>query len=104
MLSGTITIPKTQKAQLTSKFGLETELTEIPVPEPKDDELLVHLLYSGICRYDVSVMKNNLSIPLSLPNVAGHEGTGIVVKIGEEVTGFEEGDRVGVTVGACKII
>uniref|UniRef100_A0A914CI57 Enoyl reductase (ER) domain-containing protein n=1 Tax=Acrobeloides nanus TaxID=290746 RepID=A0A914CI57_9BILA len=75
MLSDTIIIPKTQKAQLTCKFGLETELTEIPVPEPKDDELLVHLLYSGICRYDVSVMKNNLPmpIPLSLPNVAGHE-------------------------------
>uniref|UniRef100_A0A914EHG3 alcohol dehydrogenase n=1 Tax=Acrobeloides nanus TaxID=290746 RepID=A0A914EHG3_9BILA len=100
MVASTITIPKTQKAQLTCKSGLDTEYTEIPVPEPKDDELLVHLLYSGVCHSDVSVMKNKfpLPIPLSFPNVAGHEGAGIVVKIGKEVTGFEEGERVGVTI------
>jgi alcohol dehydrogenase, propanol-preferring len=101
MVSDTITIPKTQKAQLTCKFGLETELTEIPVPEPKDDELLLHLLYTGVCHSDVSIMKNAIPMPtpLTLPFVAGHEGAGIVVKIGKEVTGFKEGDRVGVTVG-----
>jgi alcohol dehydrogenase, propanol-preferring len=106
MVSDAITVPKTQKAQLNCKFGLETELTEIPVPEPKDDELLVHLLYSGVCHSDGAIMKNTMPMltPLTLPFVVGHEGAGIVVKIGKEVTGFKEGDRVGINVGVCKIV
>uniref|UniRef100_A0A914CEZ7 alcohol dehydrogenase n=1 Tax=Acrobeloides nanus TaxID=290746 RepID=A0A914CEZ7_9BILA len=98
MVSDTIIVPKTQKAQLNCKFGLETELTEIPVPEPKDDELLVHLLYSGVCHSDGSIMKNTMPMltPSTLPFVVGHEGAGIVVQIGKEVTGFKEGDRVGI--------
>ena len=97
-----VTIPKTQKAQLIREFGLNLELTEIPVPEPKDDELLVNLLYSGVYHTDIAFMTNKIPTPtpLKLPMVAGHAGAGVVVKTGKDVTGFKIGDKVGVTVRA----
>uniref|UniRef100_A0A914EBZ3 alcohol dehydrogenase n=1 Tax=Acrobeloides nanus TaxID=290746 RepID=A0A914EBZ3_9BILA len=96
MVASVVTVPKTQKAQVTREFGLNPKFEEIPVPEPKDDELLVHVIYSGVCHTDVGVVKNEYrALGLSLPIIAGHEGAGIVVKIGKSVTGFKEGDRVG---------
>lgn len=99
MVASVVTVPKTQKAQVTREFGLNPKFEEIPVPEPKDDELLVHVIYSGVCHTDVGVVKNEYrALGLGLPIIAGHEGAGIVVKIGKSVTGFKEGDRVGCAV------
>jgi alcohol dehydrogenase, propanol-preferring len=99
------TIPSTQKAQLIRDFGLNLELAEVSVPEPNDDELLVHLLYSGVCHTDIAIMTNKFPapFPLQLPLVAGHEGTGVVVKMGKNVTQYTIGDRVGVTVRVINI-
>uniref|UniRef100_A0AC35F365 Alcohol dehydrogenase-like N-terminal domain-containing protein n=1 Tax=Panagrolaimus sp. PS1159 TaxID=55785 RepID=A0AC35F365_9BILA len=93
------TIPKKQKAQVITEYGLNLKFQDIDVPIPKSDEVLVHILYSGVCHTDIDFMKNSLSqYQMPLPMVAGHEGAGIVVSMGNDVKSFKIGDKVGVKV------
>ncbi|WP_285659286.1 alcohol dehydrogenase catalytic domain-containing protein, partial [Actinomycetospora sp. NBRC 106375] len=76
------------------------------VPTPGRDDLLVAVLACGVCRTDLHVAEGDL--PVHRPGVVpGHEVVGRVERVGEEVTGFAEGDRVGVawlrhTCGTCR--
>lgn len=65
-----------------------------PVPEPGDDELLVHVRTCGVCRTDLHVAEGDL--PVHRPGVTpGHEVVGVVAGLGAAVRGFEVGERVG---------
>ncbi|MCX5257460.1 zinc-binding alcohol dehydrogenase family protein [Streptomyces canus] len=76
-----------------------------PVPEPGDDELLVHVRACGVCRTDLHVTEGDL--PVHRQGVTpGHEVVGVVAGFGAAVRGFEIGERVGVawlrrTDGTC---
>jgi propanol-preferring alcohol dehydrogenase len=101
-----MTLPKTQKAQICTALRVDpTYRTDFPVPEPKAHELLVHVLFSGVCHSDVSIVTAQIPMAeyIPLPVIVGHEGAGIVAKVGENVKGFKEGDRVGImmTVESC---
>lgn len=78
---------------------------ERPVPEPGDDELLVHVRACGVCRTDLHVTEGDL--PVHRPGVTpGHEVVGVVAGLGSAVRGFTVGERVGVawlrrTDGTC---
>ncbi|KAF2484410.1 chaperonin 10-like protein [Neohortaea acidophila] len=75
------------------------EVQEIDVPEPKDDELLVRLNATGLCMSDVHFMLNDWALPPMShfgTKCAGHEGAGVVVKIGSKVQGWKLGERVGI--------
>ena len=65
----------------------------MPKPEIGPDEFLLKVMASGICGSDVSEWYRVPKAPI----VLGHEATGIVENIGEEVTEFEVGDRVFVS-------
>ncbi len=75
-------VPKTAKAAvLTAKEKIEVKTFEIP--EINEDEVLVKIEGCGVCGTDVHEYKND---PFGLiPVVLGHEGTGIIVKIGNNV-------------------
>ncbi|MDQ0913123.1 propanol-preferring alcohol dehydrogenase [Streptomyces canus] len=76
-----------------------------PVPEPGDDELLVHVRACGVCRTDLHVTEGEL--PVHRPGVTpGHEVVGVVAGLGAAVRGVDVGERVGVawlrwTDGTC---
>lgn len=79
------------------------------VPQPKDDEVLIKVEYVGICGSDSHGFECGPFIPPKDPNQEiglGHECAGTVVKVGDKVTKFKEGDRVciepGVPCGHCK--
>ncbi|MGW7267384.1 zinc-binding alcohol dehydrogenase family protein [Streptomyces sp. NPDC054842] len=78
---------------------------EKPVPVPAAGELLVHVRACGVCRTDLHVSEGDL--PVRRPGVTpGHEVVGVVAATGAAVSGFAEGDRVGVawlrgTDGTC---
>ncbi|TMM36321.1 MAG: zinc-binding alcohol dehydrogenase family protein [Actinobacteria bacterium] len=82
------------------------ELDDIPVPAPAADELLVRVSVCAVCRTDLHVRDGDL--PVHRPKVVpGHEAVGVVAGAGAEVSGFAEGDRVGVawlrrTDGVCR--
>ena len=67
-------------------------VVHVDLDPPKEGEVLVRMKATGICHSDLSII--NGTIPWKLPSVLGHEGAGIVEKIGEGVTQVKEGDHV----------
>ncbi|SGZ48606.1 CIC11C00000004565 [Sungouiella intermedia] len=89
-------IPKTQKAVVFETNGGPLEYKTIPVPTPKDNELLINIKYSGVCHTDLHAWKGDWPLATKLPLVGGHEGAGEVVAIGANVKGWKVGDFAGV--------
>ena len=86
--------------------GKPLELRDISTPGPDKNQLLLKVLTCGICRTDLHIIDGELEDP-NLPLVLGHQMVGTVQKTGENVTGFQEGDKVGVpwlgyTCGNCE--
>ncbi|CAG8162066.1 unnamed protein product [Penicillium salamii] len=85
--------------------GLETNLSIHAGP----DDILIRLNYTGICSSDIHMMQGDLGLPpMSTFGVRspGHEGAGVVVKLGSNVKNFQLGDRAGIkpimnTCGSC---
>ncbi|KAE9548420.1 hypothetical protein FO519_008372 [Halicephalobus sp. NKZ332] len=90
-------VPKTQRALVIHEFAKGQVLeTNFPVKEPGIGEVLVNIKFSGVCHSDVELSEGRLPIPVTLPVICGHEATGVVVKVGENVTNFKVGDTVGI--------
>ena len=70
----------------------EVALEEVPIPEISDDEVLVEVKYCGICGTDVHAVANCL--PYKAGTYLGHEFSGVLTKVGKNVTGWKVGDRV----------
>lgn len=67
----------------------KSEVVEVPIPSISDDEMLVKVIYYGVCmseHYDWSISKGGESF--------GHEPMGIVEKVGKNITKFKPGDKV----------
>ena len=80
-----------------------------PMPEPKDDEVLLKVEYVGICGSDIHGFESGPFIPPKDPNQKiglGHECGGTVVGVGSKVKKIKVGDRVniepGIPCGKCK--
>src|ERR1700731_3875367 len=80
------------KALLLSKYR-QLEITDLPVPTPGRDEVLVRVAACGICGSDVHGYDGSSGRRIP-PIVMGHEAAGTVVGIGEGVKDLAEGDRV----------
>ncbi|ORB64301.1 zinc-binding dehydrogenase [Mycolicibacterium tusciae] len=78
----------------TKKFAVE----DVPISEPGPGEVLVKVAFCGICHSDLSLI--NGTFPAMRPVVTqGHEAAGTIAKLGPDVTGWAEGDRVVVAAG-----
>lgn len=75
-------------------------LEPLDTPQPRDDEVLVRVLSAGICRTDLEILDGHLDL-LPTPVVLGHEGAGVVERVGSGVPGLERGDTVILTVASC---
>jgi NADPH:quinone reductase len=73
------------------------ELVERPIPEPREDELRIRVLASGVNPTDWKSRSGTFGGALAEPTVPNHDGAGVVDKLGARVTGFGVGDRVWVT-------
>lgn len=87
------------RAAVTHGAGLKFTLEPVILNEPKAGEILVKIVASGICHTDVEGVNGHL--PTQIPAVFGHEGAGIVEKVGPDVTEFQPGDRVGFSFAYC---
>ncbi|HNA51971.1 MAG TPA: zinc-binding dehydrogenase [Mycobacterium sp.] len=73
-------------------------LEDVPIPEPGPGEVLVKVAFCGICHSDLSLI--NGTFPAQRPVVTqGHEASGTIAKLGPDVTGWSEGDRVVLAAG-----
>ncbi len=69
-------------------------IDELDVPAPKPDQVIVKVFYSGACH---SQLHQIHSSELHRPLVMGHEATGVVTDVGEDVTHVSEGDHAILT-------
>jgi propanol-preferring alcohol dehydrogenase len=82
------------------------QLVEASTPTPAEDEVLIQVDVCGICRTDLHVVEGDLPVKLE-GVIPGHQIVGRVIALGEAVTTFKLGDRVGVawlgrTCGQCE--
>lgn len=84
------------------------EYTERPIPQPRENEVLVRMEYVGICGSDLHYYEHGRigDYVVEYPFVLGHEPGGTVVEVGSKVTHLKVGDRValepGITCGKCE--
>lgn len=70
------------------------ELRELPIPEIGPSDVLLEVEAVGVCGSDLHQFAGKHSWQVNYPVVLGHEFGGIVARVGNDVTGFGEGDRV----------
>jgi NADPH2:quinone reductase len=84
----------TMRAAVVPEAGADFEVVERPVPDPAPAEVRVAVDACGICHSDAFVKEGTFP-GVSYPRVPGHEVVGHVDAVGEDVTAWSEGDRVG---------
>ena len=85
----------TMKAAQISKPSGDWELVERVIPEPRAGHVRVKVEACGICHSDVFV-KEGLWPGLEYPRVPGHEIAGHIDAVGDNVSTWRQGQRVGV--------
>ncbi|KZV74185.1 GroES-like protein [Peniophora sp. CONT] len=68
------------------------EVTDVPVPQVGDDEVLIKVSSCGICGTDGHIHGGDFIA--AFPLIPGHEVCGTVAAVGKDVTGFQSGERV----------
>ncbi len=79
------------QVKMTEAFKMR--FLDAPIPEPADDEVLVQMKRVGVCGSDIQVYHGKHKY-MRFPVVQGHEGAGVVARLGTGVSGFAPGDRV----------
>ena len=86
------------KAQVLTQTGpvenRPLQLADLPVPEPKDGEILVRVTACGVCHTELDEIEGRLDA--KLPVIPGHEIVGRVAKLGKNTSRYKNGDRVGI--------
>lgn len=77
----------------------KVSLKEVQLKDMDADEVLVKVVGTGVCHTDLIVLQSE--VPTPTPIALGHEGAGIVEKVGSAVTEFEEGDHVVISFNYC---
>lgn len=81
------------KAAMLWEAGQDWQVEEIELGDPVAGEVQVRLAASGLCHSDEHLVTGS-SVPALYPVVGGHEGAGVVTKVGPGVTELAEGDHV----------
>lgn len=82
------------KAAVLYEIGKPLVIEEIEIPELKEGQVLVKILYSGVCHTQLHEIQGTKGPDKYLPHLLGHEGSGIVEEVGEGVTKVKKGDYV----------
>lgn len=84
------------RAVTATDFNTEPVLADLPVPEPGPGEVLVRIETAGVNPFDWKVVDGAMrgAVEHAFPLILGSDGAGVVERIGPDVTGLAEGDRV----------
>jgi threonine 3-dehydrogenase len=101
-------VQKTMKAVVKAKAEPGLWLEEVPVPEVRDDDVLMRVLKTSICGTDLHIYnwdawaEKTIPVPMTI----GHEFVGVIHELGGHVKGWSKGDLVTVeghiTCGHCR--
>ncbi len=84
------------RAAVVRDFARPLEIEDVPIPPPGTDEVLVRIETSGLCHTDIHAAHGDWPVKPALPFIPGHEGVGIVERMGSGVTEVRLGDRVAI--------
>lgn len=85
------------EAAVLREPGRPMAIERLEMDGPRDDEALVRVAASGICHTDIDLWQSGHSGPV----VLGHEGAGVIERIGKAVKGFRPGDHVVLSYQSC---
>lgn len=97
---------ETMRAMVLESPGQGLQLRRVPVPQPGADQVRVRVFCCAVCRTDLHLVEGDLPHP-KRPVIPGHEVVGRIDALGDNVSGYKIGDRVGVpwlghTCGHCR--
>jgi D-arabinose 1-dehydrogenase-like Zn-dependent alcohol dehydrogenase len=85
----------TMKVALVSKPRGSFEIVEREIPEPSTEQVRIRVQACGVCHSDV-LTKEGLWPGIQFPRVPGHEVAGVIDEVGDGVSAWKKGQRVGV--------
>ena len=95
-------IPEYISAAILINNNKPLKILQIEMPELKEGQVLVKILYSGVCRSQLMEIDGARGKDRWLPHMLGHEASGVVVKIGKGVSKVKAKDPVILTWIKCK--
>lgn len=100
-----MSLPTAMQAMVLLAPGQPLKLQDLPVPRPGPNQVLLQVRACGVCRTDLHILDGDLRYP-KLSLILGHEIVGRVAGLGEGVSQFRLGERLGVpwlgyTCGRC---
>ena len=87
------------KAAVAREKGANLTIENLTLEDPRDDEVLVRVVGCGVCHTDLAI--RDQYYPTPLPCVLGHEGSGVVEKVGANVSTLKPGDHVVMSYLGC---
>ena len=87
------------KAAVVREKSGPFKMEDVELDEPRGDEVIVRIASVGICHTDL--LPREQAIPAPFPAVYGHEGAGVVEKVGAQVTKLKPGDHVVMSFNSC---
>lgn len=87
------------RAAVCREGSTQFSIEDAQLDAPRAGEVLVRIVGAGVCHTDMAVRDRQLPVPL--PVVLGHEGSGVVETVGEGVTSVTPGDAVVLSFASC---
>lgn len=84
------------QAAVVNAFAEPLTIEDRPIPEPGPFDVVVRMEASGLCHTDIHAWRGDWPVKPTPPFVPGHEGVGIVERVGAQVTRVQEGQRVAI--------
>ncbi|OAL25788.1 hypothetical protein AYO20_10343 [Fonsecaea nubica] len=92
---------KTMRAFRLVEYGKPGQYCEVPIPSPKEGEVLIRMKAAGLCRSDLDMVdslpgSDPYASAVDAPYTLGHENAGVIEVLGEGVTDLKVGEGVAV--------
>lgn len=85
------------KAAVLYELNKPLRIEELTVPDLQPGQVLVEVAFSGVCHSQLMEARGKRGEDRFLPHLLGHEGSGVVVEVGSQVSKVEKGDKVVLT-------
>ena len=96
-------MPISTTAAIAYQSNQPMAIEEVKLDPPGEGEVLVEVKSAGLCHTDLGWLEGHSPIGNFFPVVLGHEGAGVVLDVGAEVTETKPGDHVVVFAPQCKV-
>ena len=81
------------KAAIAFEAGKPLEIDMVDIEGPKEGEVLIEIKSTGVCHTDAYTLSGKDPEGI-FPSILGHEGAGVVVEVGSNVTSLKKDDHV----------